>query len=272
MTWLTIDGLKRRDAPAPRKLFAGEILAFSRPSSRMYCTSSTSESGSGRSTRSSLSASGRCLKRPSMLSSSSALSISARSLSAFGRYVTRKSLVRLAFDECVVGLLVEELGIVLHGAELDDPALAVGILVDVLGMIFELRVGLRHLATNGTVQIGGRLHRFDHSEPRARIELLTNRRQFEVDHVTELRLGILADPHGRRLSILLDPLVGLREAHAAQVCHPNSLSFISDEAACKRAAERPRPARPCRERPRQGGSPVRTWPAARRPSRCCSQG
>src|SRR2546421_694775 len=198
MTWLTIAGLKRRDAPAPRKLFAGEILAFSRPSSRMYCTSSASESGSGRSMRSSLSASGRCLKRPSMLSSSSALSISARSLSAFGRYVTRKSLVRLAFDESLVGLLVEELGIVLHGAELDDPALAVRILVDLL--------------------------------------------------------------------------VGLRETHAAQVWHPNSLSFTSDEAACKKAAGRPRPARPCHERPRRDGSPARTWPVARRPSRCCSQG
>src|SRR6266550_9405813 len=159
MTWLTIAGLKRREAPAPRKLFAGEILAFRRPSSRTYCTNSTSESGSGRSTRSNLSASGRCVKRPSMLSSSSALSISARSASAFGRYVTRKSLVRLAFDECHVGLLVEELGIVLHGAELDDPALAVGILVDVLGMIFELRVGLRHLATNGTVKVGGQIGR-----------------------------------------------------------------------------------------------------------------
>src|SRR2546421_935026 len=271
MTWLTIAGLKRRDAPAPRKLFAGEILAFSRPSSRMYCTSSTSESGSGRSMRSSLSASGRCLKRPSMLSSSSALSISARSLSAFGRYVTRKSLVRLAFDESLVGLLVEELGIVLHGAELDDPALAVGILVDVLGMIFELRVGLCHLATNGTVQVGSRLHRFDDPQPRARVELLTNRRQFEVDHVTELRLGILADPHRRRLSVLLDPLVGLRETHTAQVWHANSLSFTSDEAACKKAAGRPRPARRRHECPRRDGFPARTWLAARRPSRCCSQ-
>src|SRR3989475_6474847 len=125
MAWLTIAGLKRRDAPAPRKLFAGEILAFSRASSRMYCTNSTSESGSGRSTRSSLRASGRCLKRPSMLSSSSALSIAARSASAFGREVTSRSLVRLAFDERVVRLVLEELGIALHGAELDDPALAV---------------------------------------------------------------------------------------------------------------------------------------------------
>src|SRR5256885_1340815 len=257
MTWLTIAGLKRRDAPAPRKLFAGEILAFRRPSSRMYCTSSTSESGSGRSTRSSLSASGRCLKRPSMLSSSSALSISARSLSAFGRYVTRKSLVRLAFDESLVALLAEDLGMVLPGAERDGPALAVRILVDVRGMFFELRVGLRHLATNGTVQVGGRLHRFDHSKPRARTELLTNRRQFEVDHVTELRLRILADPHRRCRSVLLDPLVGLRETHAAQVWHPNSLSFTSDEAACKKAAGRPRPARPCHDRPRQTGVPAR---------------
>src|SRR6266702_8939973 len=103
-------------------------------------------------------------------------------------------------------------------------------------MIFQLRVGLGHLATNGTVQVGGRLHRFDHSEPRARIELLTNRGQFEVDHVTELRLGILADPHRRRLAVLLDPLVGLRETYAAQVWHPNSLSFISDGLACKKAA------------------------------------
>src|SRR5256714_13935417 len=122
MTWLTIAGLKRRDAPAPRKLFAGEIRAFRRPSSRTYCTSSTSESGSGRATRSNLSASGGGANRPSMLSSSSALSISARSASAMGREVTRRSLVRLAFDERVVGLLIEELGNVLHGTELDDPA------------------------------------------------------------------------------------------------------------------------------------------------------
>src|SRR5207245_1669780 len=154
--------------------------------------------GSGRSTRSSLSASGRCLKRPSMLWSSSALSISARSLSAFGRYVTRKSLVRLAFDESLIGLLVEELGIVLHGAELDDPALAVWILVDVLGVILELGIGLCHLATNRTVQVGGRLHRFDNAQPATGVELLTNGRQLEVDHITELRLGIFRDPHRRR--------------------------------------------------------------------------
>src|ERR1700674_145102 len=271
MTWWTIAGLKRRDAPAPRKLCDGAIRAFRRPSSRMYWTSSTSESGSGSSTRSSRRASGRCLNKPSTLSSSSAFSISARSASAFGRYVTGRSLVGLALHERVVGLLVEQLGIVLDGAELDDPALAVGVLVDVLGMILQFLVDLRHLAPHWAVQIGGRLHRFDHAEPGARVERLANRRQLEIDDIAELRLGIFADPHRRRVAIFLDPLVGLSELHPAQISHPNSLSFISDEAAYRKAMGQPRPGRPCHAPPRQYGFPARPAPVARTPSRCCSR-
>src|ERR1700674_4731828 len=272
MTWWTIAGLKRRDAPAPRKLCDGAIRAFRRPSSRMYWTSSTSESGSGSSTRSSRRASGRCLNKPSTLSSSSAFSISARSASAFGRYVTGRSLVGLALHERVVGLLVEQLGIIFHGSQLDDPALSVGVLVDVLGVILQFLVDLRPLAPNRAVEIGGRLYRFDDAKPGAGIELLPNRRQLEIDDIAKLRLGIFADPHRRRVAIFLDPLVGLSESHPAQICHPNSLSFISDEAACRKALGQPRPGRQCHAPPRQDEFPARPAPVARTPSLCCSQG
>src|SRR6202022_2442848 len=75
-----------------------------------------------------------------------------------------RSLVGLAFDEGVVGLLVEKLGIVLDGPKLDDPTLAVWILVDVFGVVLELLVDLSPLATNRAVEVGGRLHRFHHPE------------------------------------------------------------------------------------------------------------
>src|SRR5438132_6474157 len=50
MTALTIAGLYRRDAPAPRKFSEGVTRLLSLPSSRKYWTSSTSERGGGRST------------------------------------------------------------------------------------------------------------------------------------------------------------------------------------------------------------------------------
>ena len=61
-------------------------------------------------------------------------------------------LLRLLFDDLLVLFGREEVGFVC-GAEPDDPALAVGVLVDVLGRIFEGGVDLDDLAANRHVQV-----------------------------------------------------------------------------------------------------------------------
>src|SRR5205814_1905561 len=138
-------------------------------------TSSTAESGSGRSTRSRRRRSGRWAKRPSVLSSSSAFSISARSFSALGRYVN-PSRVGLTLHKVVVGLLVQQLGVVLDRPQLDDPALAVRILVDILGVVRQFLIDVGDLATDRAVEIGGGLDGFNDAQPASGIELLADRR------------------------------------------------------------------------------------------------
>src|SRR5260370_42343701 len=118
----------------------------------------------------------------------------------------------LALHEGVVRFLVEKFRVVLHAAKLDHPAFAVRVFIDILGVILQVRVDLRDLTGHRTVKIRGRLHRLDHAQPCSRSELLTNGRQLEVDDVTPLRLGTLADAHGRPVPVLPPPLARFRES------------------------------------------------------------
>ena len=80
-----------------------------------------------------------------------------------------KCVLRFLLHDLLVLFGGEEVGFVC-GAEFDDPALTVGVLVDVLGRIFECGVDLDDLAAHRGVQVGDGLDALDGAEGLAGVE------------------------------------------------------------------------------------------------------
>src|SRR5215204_6819126 len=117
-------------------------------------------------------------------------------------------LLRFLLHDLLVLFGGEEVGFVC-GPELDDPALTVGILVDVLGRIFESGVDLDDLAADRGVQVGDGLDALDGAEGLAGVEGSSLVRQLDEDDVAQFVLGVIRDAYGRGVARYADTTVAL---------------------------------------------------------------
>ena len=93
--------------------------------------------------------------------------------------------------------------------ELEEPAFAVGVLVDPFRRVLECVVDRDDRAGDRGVDVRGRLHRLHHRDLRAGLDALVELRQFDVHHVAQGVLGEVADPDGHDAVVLVEarPLV-----------------------------------------------------------------
>src|SRR5690606_35825991 len=117
-----------------------------------------------------------------------------------------------------VGIRVEHLVHLVGLLDLDhvQPTVAVGVLVDRLGLVGERRVDLDHRAADRGVHIRRRLHRFDHRTGRTGLDTVADVGKFHVDQVAEQLLGVVGNADGD-LAVAFDagPLMGLQELQIA---------------------------------------------------------
>src|SRR5262245_48889050 len=128
---------------------------------------------------------------------------------------------RRLFYERFVGRLVHqavELGGIAN-LDLEEPGLALRILIDERRLGGGLRVDLDHLAGNGGKHIAGGLDAFHHSHRIALLGLATGLRHLHEDDVAQLRLGVLGDADGTNPVLDADPFVVLG---VALDCHVRS--------------------------------------------------
>jgi len=78
-------------------------------------------------------------------------------------------------------------------AQPDHPSLAVGIGVDESGIRIERAVGLDHLASHGSEELGDRLDRLDGAEGFHAAEGHAGLRKLDEDDIPQLALGIVGD-------------------------------------------------------------------------------
>src|SRR6059036_983254 len=109
--------------------------------------------------------------------------------------------------------LVELAGI--RGLQEDHPPFAVGVLVDGLGLLRQLGVDLEHLAGDRREEIRDGLDRLDDAERLMRDDLRADLRQLDEDHVAQLLLREVRDPHADAVTLPLGPLV---LARVLEVC------------------------------------------------------
>jgi hypothetical protein len=107
-----------------------------------------------------------------------------------------------------------ELGRVLQ-LELEEPALAGGVLVDGSRRCLEGAVGLDHVAGYGRIDLAGRLDALDHRRLVALGDGLPDIGQFHIDHVAELLLGVVGDADDPGIALDADVFVvlGVADGH-----------------------------------------------------------
>src|SRR5215216_1813917 len=117
-------------------------------------------------------------------------------------------LLRLLLHDRLILFGGEEVGFV-FGAEFDDPALTVGVLVYVLGCIFEGGVDLDDLTADRGIKVGDGLDALDGAEGFAGVECVSLLWQLDEDDIAEFVLGVIRDAYRCGVALYADPLVAL---------------------------------------------------------------
>src|SRR5256886_4071265 len=147
-------------------------------------------------------------------------SIADRSSGEWTRY---GKLVRGSLGHFLVRGFIEQVGGEVPGnLELEDPAVTVRIGVDELGFGCQLFVDLADLPRDRRVAVARRLDRLDDAKCLARRELAARARQFQKDHVAQLRLREICDADGGVLAVDRDPLMRLGVATVSHGDSPSS--------------------------------------------------
>jgi hypothetical protein len=102
----------------------------------------------------------------------------------------------------------EEVSLV-RDAELDDPAVAVGVFVDLLGAVIEGLVDLDDLAADRGVDVRDGLDGLDGAEGVSGVEGGARFGELDEDDVAELILGVVGDADGGGVVLGADPFVAL---------------------------------------------------------------
>ena len=89
----------------------------------------------------------------------------------------------------------------------EDPALAIAVLVDFLRSIGERVIDFDDLARHGRKEVGNRFDRLHRPQGIAGLHLSAHLRKLHVDHIAELRLGVLCDPYRGVVPVHTGPLV-----------------------------------------------------------------
>src|SRR5262245_6420919 len=106
-------------------------------------------------------------------------------------------------------------------AELEEPAAAFGILVDLGGRAFKFRVDRDDLACHGGIDLARGLDGFDDRDFLALVDALPDRRKLDIYDVAELSLGIVADADRAGIAINADPFMILRVTYAGHADTPD---------------------------------------------------
>ena len=91
--------------------------------------------------------------------------------------------------------------------DLDQPPVAVRILVEQLGIVHHGVVDLDHLARDGREHLGDRLDRLDRAELVVGVEHLADLRQLHEHHLAQLLLRELGDAEHAEIVLDAEPLV-----------------------------------------------------------------
>src|SRR5262249_41862092 len=181
--------------------------------------------------------------------------------------------------------LRDELLVLLRGQELvplglarrldnEHPSLAVGILVDGLGLLSELAVDLDDLARDRRKEVRHRLDRLDHAKILRRRHLGADLRELDEDDVAELLLRVRRDADADALPFLLGPLVLTRVSEVlGNVRHSflsprRPLNRVSSPWGDRRESARSGPPWPGRESPPRARFRQPRAESRRRRSRC----
>src|SRR5438132_6364529 len=139
-------------------------------------------------------------------------------------------------------------------ANLDDPASFVRVVVDALGLVDQVSVHFDHFARDRRVQVRCGFDRLDDPEGLARLDLIADFGQLDIDDVAQLVLGKRGDANHELFAVGLDPLVlggvptvpGIVSSSNCQTAPPSGSPTFSRAAAsgAPRLATRPPPPRP----------------------------
>src|SRR5918994_1936843 len=134
--------------------------------------------------------------------------------------------LRFLFDDLLVLFGGEKVGF-FGGAELDDPAFPVGVVVDLLRRILQRRVDLDDLAAYRRVKGGDGLDALDGAEGVAGPDGDPHIGQLHEDHVAQFLLGMVRDAYGHGTVLRADPLVALRVLKVVRYAQGSPLSSLA---------------------------------------------
>src|SRR5690242_3877969 len=140
----------------------------------------------------------------------------------------------VALDQLGIGIRIKQLfQLVLGlgiGLDQEQPAVAVGVFVDRFRLVAEDVVDRDDFAAHRRVHVGGGFHRFHHRAGGARLDVVADVRQFDVDQIAELALRVIGDTDAHLVGVFdAGPLVGLEEFQiAGYFAHGSILSRFNE--------------------------------------------